>query len=298
MHIASAAPQRLSHHQLRRSGFTVLELLVTMAISVVLMGLILPAIHQATEASRRLHCTSNLKQLGLSLHQFHDVHQQLPPGWSARRTEFTSWGWASYLLPELELSNAEVPNRADLSISDSRLSPLLELSADCFRCPSDSASLTFDLYESPEQQQAASHSVPEVLVRLPHANYVGIFGYTDPDAPGVREGEGVFMGEKGIRFRDITRGLSQVAAVGERTARRLPGTWLGVDLRGEDAVERVTAFASLGPNNPESDESELDSRHHGAINMLFADGHVRSVSDDVDRNVYRQMCCRSLIDPP
>ena len=133
----------------------------------------------------------------------------------------------------------------------------------------------------------------DILVELPHANYIGVYGTSDPDQRGEIDGGGTFIARDAIRFRDLTNGLSQVAVVAERTARRLPSTWLGFHVHGEDAAGRVLGFAALGPNRVEADECEFDSRHPGCINMLFADGHVRSVADDIDATVYRQMAQRN-----
>ena len=72
--------------RLRRSAFTLVELLVVIAIIGVLVTLLLPAIQYAREAARRINCASNMKQIGLGLHVYHDVHKPFPPNtlWGAR----------------------------------------------------------------------------------------------------------------------------------------------------------------------------------------------------------------------
>ncbi len=87
--------------QRTRTGFTLIELLVVISIIAILMGLLLPAVQKAREAANRLSCANNLKQLGLAMHHFENVHQKLPPS-SLRVGSAT---WAVLILPYIEQDN-------------------------------------------------------------------------------------------------------------------------------------------------------------------------------------------------
>jgi prepilin-type N-terminal cleavage/methylation domain-containing protein len=84
---------------MRRSAFTLVELLVVIAIIGILIALLLPAVQAAREAARRSQCANNLKQIGLGMQNYHDVHKKFPPSRIARGTHVT---WAVLVLPFIE----------------------------------------------------------------------------------------------------------------------------------------------------------------------------------------------------
>lgn len=62
-----------------KNGFTIVELLIALAIIGILVSLLVPAVQQARASARRIQCANNLKQLGLATHLFHDIHAAFPP---------------------------------------------------------------------------------------------------------------------------------------------------------------------------------------------------------------------------
>jgi prepilin-type N-terminal cleavage/methylation domain-containing protein len=92
----------MSRYRAIRNGFTLLELLIVIAIIAILIGLLMPAIQKAREAANRIKCANNLHQIGLAMHLYADRYNRLPPsrrGW----TESPSWAWI--ILPDLEQDN-------------------------------------------------------------------------------------------------------------------------------------------------------------------------------------------------
>ena len=99
--------RRLGH------GFTLVELLVVIAIIGILVALLLPAIQAARESARRAQCTSNLKNIALALHNYHDSHKELPAAaWLRPEPKGANddiladnrlfWNWAIRILPFIE----------------------------------------------------------------------------------------------------------------------------------------------------------------------------------------------------
>lgn len=276
----------------RTRGFTVLELLASVSIIGTMAMLLLPVVQSARESGRRAHCENNLKQLGVAIHARYMVTESFPPGWQTVPDSSTAYGWATFILDQLDLADVagEIDTRAELSGPEDRAA--LGETLAVFVCPSDLADSTFALFAEEGDHEEGGQSSEEVLMELPAANYIGVFGVSDPDAVPGATGEGVFIENRQFRLAQLRNGATHVLFVGERTARKLPASWLGIDLEGEDAAGRMTGQAYLGPNRDDADECEFDSRHTGGANFLYGDGHVTLVADDVDPQVYHQSARR------
>lgn len=285
----------------RSRGFTLIELLVVIAIIAILIALLLPAVQQAREAARRTECKNNLKQLGIALHNYHDVHSQFPSGWigvengvPSAHEGLNGAGWGTMLLPYIDQSPLYNQFEASYAIEAPINDPFRLTTLTMFRCPSDPQPDRFEIEEE--------GSPGTVLAELPIANYVGCFGTVELDgcenAPGTAPvtsggqcvGDGLFFHNSDIRFRDITDGTSNTFAVGERRTHEPLDwytTWVGRVAEGEEAFQRILGSLDHTPNDPVAHFDDFSSQHEGGAQFLLADGHVRFVTENIDHAVYQ-----------
>ena len=105
-----------------KAGFTLIELLVVIAIIAILIALLLPAVQQAREAARLTQCKNNMKQIGLALHNYLDVHSAFPPSFvsdiSTLNTPGGEWSVLARILPFIEAGNLYNNAQLEASYSD------------------------------------------------------------------------------------------------------------------------------------------------------------------------------------
>ena len=129
-----------------RYGFTLVELLVVIAIIGVLVALLLPAVQAAREAARRSQCSNNIRQLNLSLQNFHDANKKFPAG-SYVKTGVTAageqYGWINWfgkLMPFIEESGQKDSmdySKRTYDTSSPNPAAILNKYFPGLRCPSD-----------------------------------------------------------------------------------------------------------------------------------------------------------------
>lgn len=128
----------------RRNAFTIVELLVVIAIIGLLVALLLPAVQAAREAARRISCTNNLKQLGLSVHHFQTALGIFPPSFviepgTSLSTNNGSWSVHGRILPYIEQGNAYTRVRLDLAwdAPENKSTGVPTMRIPTFMCPSE-----------------------------------------------------------------------------------------------------------------------------------------------------------------
>ena len=271
-----------------------------------LVGLLLPAVQAAREASNRSSCANNLKQVGLALQGFHDARRQLPAGYAsafdaAGNDTGPGWGWAAFILPQME--QAGIHARIDFKqpIEAAINAEARGAIVRTYLCPSDAGPAS----PFPVGPRDGTGGLRSTTCTLAPANYVGNFGVSEP---GV-DGEGTFYRGSAVAFRDITDGLSTTFLVGERSFRDAEATWVGA-VTGAQQVPTPSSPMGVQINNASNfvlahtgesfdgahgatEINNFTSRHGQGGNYLFADGHVSLLGGDVDYVTYKALSTRA-----
>jgi prepilin-type N-terminal cleavage/methylation domain-containing protein/prepilin-type processing-associated H-X9-DG protein len=304
-----------------RRGFTLVELLVVIAIIAVLMGLLIPAVQKVREAANRIQCSNNLKNLGLALHNYHDVNRKFPPGALGKRAGFPqfdglpSHGLGTFLLPHLEQDSLFRQYRLDVSWFDPPNQPVVTKQLPVWQCPSAEANRI---------QDGSLITVTPPVIELFNGyaacgDYAGILGVhpelvargviVPPEGPRDVAGyySGVFEQNATRRFADILDGTSRTILMAECAGRpqlwqgrkKVPNVWLTGGpwasrslLWGRGATQDGSAFYGKCAINCTNDR-EVYSFHPGGANAVFADGSVQFLTEGMSINVLAALITRA-----
>jgi prepilin-type processing-associated H-X9-DG protein/prepilin-type N-terminal cleavage/methylation domain-containing protein len=269
-----------------RSGFTLVELLVTLGVVSLLIGLLLPAVQRARDAANRTACSSNLRQITLALHQYHDRDGRFPPATSNVRTQpFRLMNWHTRILPFIEqdalwAAATEAFDRSPDILAVAHQS-LHTQSVRLFVCPSDRR--TRQVKWDPGTWAVTS--------------YLGNSGHHAGSQDGT-----LYLNSQ-VTIASITDGTSTTLLVGERPAPTVTrGSWYG----GSGLVATGSTDSHLGvrellqdldlpymcptplhfrPGSPNAPCAYLHywSFHTGGANFAFCDGSVRFLTYAADR---------------
>ncbi len=301
-------------------GFTLVELLVVIAIIGVLVALLLPAVQAAREAARRSSCSNNLKQIGIGLHNYHDVMQSFPSGWIDNPVaNQESWGWSAMALPYMEQS----PLHQTLGVSRGTFFSQLSLPAPngvrvadaartvlkTFMCPSDSGHQGGLVHQNRHfggglGMQAAGFTGNTTRVGV--SNYMGVAGHRD--VVNAAPNSGIFFGNctgdaticpnqisEAVRMAAILDGTSNTLMVGERdTFNCRSGSWVGV--RNTNGSDDRGVCVVIGHSHPKLNQDVkiitwdaervgcgegFSSLHPGGAQFVAADGSVKFISQTI-----------------
>jgi prepilin-type N-terminal cleavage/methylation domain-containing protein/prepilin-type processing-associated H-X9-DG protein len=282
-------------------AFTLVELLVVIAIIATLIGLLLPAVQSAREASRRSACSNNQKQLGLSMHNYHSAKRSLPPG----NKQFTNAAGSPVKSPTVAflLPFIEERGRADLynfkKAWDVQVAVVGQLIPP-YQCPSD-VSRTMDSAQGVEGDRKGSYGI----------NWgQNTFGQPFPTA--LAQAKAPFSANYGAKFSEITDGTSKTlmlmemiqapSEAGQTVDRRARiwnpngGSYQVVTKFGPNASSADVSFCvnrpEIGlPCTPTTADAPCSlvsrSKHAGGVTITFCDGSVRFVDDAVDLTIWK-----------
>ena len=181
----------MSNPKSKTAGFTLVELLVVIAIIGILIGMLLPAVQQVREASRRTACANNLRQMGIALLNYESALGHFPPGFSSTPTRDGSvpsgqfidpvtwnaspgWGWSAHMLPFIEGNNVyeNIDFRSAIWATQHR--DIIQHQFPVFLCPSSSGDdQPFTVVDDSQSPYSPDGVAPLVLGR---SNYVASHG--------------------------------------------------------------------------------------------------------------------------
>jgi prepilin-type N-terminal cleavage/methylation domain-containing protein len=320
-------------HSLQRSrrGFTMVELLVVVAIIGVLVALLMPAVQMARESARRVSCTNNMRQIGRGLEYFHDANGVLPPGAISGKTSAakqvrakfsikgeTDQGWGQFLLPFIEQKNLYDKYRWDFDWRAPENKLVRETHLQIFTCssvPNGAQGKRKDSFKSGGfdwQAAAADYCITNGLnyQRLRPLKLLDDYGL--PASNTNRVTFGVMRTNELVRFAEIKDGLSNttwITEVGGRPALYKSGGrldpsggtggagWADRDNSGIlDGYNAGTdTFNGPCPINC-TNKAEIFSFHPGGAMIVMGDSSTRFLAEATDIRIVARLITRKARD--
>ena len=194
---------------IRRSAFTLVELLVVMAIIAILVGLLLPAVQAARSAARRMSCQNNLHQVILAVHNYESATKRLPPAWMKPYATGDGWSAQARILPQLEGGSLyqsvdfAAGYKAATMFVDGQQVKVSSFRVPTYLCPSE---------VNDDVRLSSSGSGPEHYP-LNYGFNAGPWFVFDPN--NLKVGPGTFFAGRESRFRDVLDGLANTLAIAE-----------------------------------------------------------------------------------
>jgi prepilin-type N-terminal cleavage/methylation domain-containing protein/prepilin-type processing-associated H-X9-DG protein len=292
----------------RRPGFTLIELLVVIAIIAVLIGLLLPAVQKVREAAARLQCQNNLKQIGLGTLDYEASQGGLPPsrttGLVATAPYFPyQHSWSAALLPYIEQTASFNLYSYKANWNDPVNYQAIRTNLKLFNCPMTPFQPRYDTTIAAQPAAGDYHAVNAIKTFV----CINCFGYahvTDPDDPRI---VGAIRRDQVTPIVAITDGTSNTVLVAEDAGRPKfynaartvydpigkEGGW--ADPNGAFSIDGSYPSGLIPGPCPLNctNNSEVYGFHTDGANVVFADGSVHFLHQNIDLCVLAAICTRA-----